>query len=280
MLLPMERELFGVRIDNLAVADLDMRLEAWLEVEGAHVVVTPNAEFLLQAMNEPAFAKLLNRSDVAIADSVSVQFAAAALWDERLTHRIPGVDLLERLCAISAQRGARVLLLGGAPGAAAAASRILAHRHASLDVVSIDPGHIDWQATSFANGVTGQRLAVDDDLVARINALAPRMVAVALGQHKQEQYIEQARAHCPSVRIWIGIGGALEMISGQRRRAPRTMRHLGLEWLWRLMIEPRRWRRIARASILFPFVVAREASRRGTLMRSTWRVFRELFTRR
>lgn len=263
----MAHNVFDVRIDDVAPGDLAVRLEDWLAGDQSRVILTPNAEFLLEARKKPKFTQLLNRSDLAIADSVSLQYAVAALSDQRLEHRIPGVDLLESLCDLAVRHKTRVLLLGGNPGAAEASAQKLRQRFESLDVVALDPGRISWQENE---------LAIDDSLVDRIEALAPSIVAVALGQHKQEQFIDQIRSRCPSVRIWIGVGGALEMISGQKRRAPHTMSRLGLEWLWRLLIEPRRAHRIFNASIVFPLLVVREAYQRGTLLRSTQRVFVEV----
>lgn len=273
----MRNQIFGVNIDDASPADLDKRLEDWFVGDQSRVIVTPNAEFLLEARKKPKFRQLLNRSDLAIADSVSLQYAVAALCDHRLEHRIPGVDLLESLSVVAVRHQARVLLLGGDPGSAEGSAQKLRQRFEILDVVALDPGRISWQATSFTNDVTGNELAIDDSLVDRIEALAPSIVAVALGQHKQEQFIAQVKDRCPSVRIWIGVGGALEMISGQKRRAPHTMSRLGLEWLWRLLIEPRRAHRIFNASIVFPLLVAREAHRRRILIRSTRNVISELY---
>lgn len=264
----MRHELFGVRIDDESSKILEKRFEGWLVGNQIHVVVTPNAEFLLEARKTPPFLDLLNRSDLAVADSVSLQYAAAALSNQRLEHRIPGVDLLESLCKLALHRQSRMLLLGGDPGAAEASALKLRQRYEALDVVVLDPGRISWE---------GKMLTIDVGLEREINNLAPDIVAVALGQHKQEQFIDQARSQCPSVKIWIGVGGALEMISGQKRRAPRAMSRLGLEWLWRLLIEPRRIRRIFNASIVFPLLVAREALHRRTFIRSTCNVFSEIY---
>ena len=264
----MVHELRGVRIDDLDGAELDQKLEDWLAGQGSHVIVTPNAEFLLEARRNRAFKNLLNQSDLAIADSVSLQYAAAALSPVRLEHRIPGVDLLDRLCDLAANHHSRVLLLGGAPGAAEGAARRLETRHAALHVDSIDPGYVTWN---------NDQLVMDAGLIEALRSSQPTIVAVALGQHKQEQFIDQVRVHCPGVKIWIGVGGALEMIAGHKRRAPRWWSKIGLEWLWRLLIEPRRAGRIFNAAIVFPLAVGREAYRRGTLLSSSKNVFKEIF---
>lgn len=273
----MRHQLFGVNIDDLSPADLDLKLEDWLVEDRSRVIVTPNAEFLLDARRNPAFTQLLNCGDLAVADSVSLQFAVAALSDQRLKYRIPGVDLLETLFGLASRHRTRVLLLGGDPGAAEASAQKLRQRFESLDAIALDPGRILWKVKSSANDATWNELAIDDRLVEQINTIAPSIVAVALGQHKQEQFIAQVKNRCLSVKIWIGVGGALEMLSGQKRRAPHVMSRLGLEWLWRLLIEPCRAKRIFNALAVFPLVVAREAFRRGTLARSTCNVFSEIY---
>lgn len=267
-MLDMRHELLGVRIDDLSVTELETKLQSWLQEEGGHIIVTPNAEFLLLARKNRAFLDLLNRSDLAVVDSVSLQYAAAALSKTRLEHRVPGVDLLEKLCELCAHRRTRILFLGGAPSAAESSAQKIRQKFETLDVVAIDPGNVDWN---------GSELDTHNELVQRINEHSPTVVVVALGQYKQEQFIAQVKPRCPSIKIWIGVGGALEMISGQKRRAPRVMSRLGLEWLWRLWIEPRRARRIANAVIVFPLVIARETIRRGTLLRSTKNVFSEIY---
>ncbi len=264
----MIHHLLGVRIDDLSVAELEVKLENWLQdQEGGHTIVTPNAEFLLESRKNSAFKDLLNQSDLAVADSVSLQYAAAALSETRLVYRLPGVDLLEKLCELASRRDVSVLLLGGAPSCAESSAQKFRQRLETLDISAIDPGQISWQ---------GNALEVSKDLLRQMNGLAPSIIAVALGQHKQEQFMAQVRAACPSVKIWIGVGGAFEMISGQKKRAPRWLSNVGLEWLWRLLIEPQRWRRIFNASIVFPLIVAREAFRRKTFLRSTHNVFTEI----
>ena len=264
----MRHKLLGVQIDDFSDAELSLKLEHWLAGTGSHVITTPNAEFLLEAQRHPTFKNLLNQSDLAVADSVSLQYAVAALSDQRLRYRIAGVDLLDRLCDTTMRHQARVVLLGGDPGSAQTSVQKLRQRFVGLDAVELDPGRISWE---------GNRLAIANELIQQIRTLKPLIVAVALGQHKQEQFIDQVRSQCPSVKIWIGVGGALEMISGQKRRAPNWMSRVGFEWLWRLWIEPSRARRIANAVIIFPLIIAREAIRRGTLLRSIKQVFSEIY---
>ena len=113
----------------------------------------------------------------------------------------------------------------------------------NINVLTFDPGRVA------ADG------KVDQTIIDQINQLAPDVLAVALGQRKQERFANSYLKQIPTVKIIIGIGGALDMISGNLPRAPKFLRRLGLEWFWRLVIEPSRWPRIVRAVIIFPIVV-------------------------
>jgi N-acetylglucosaminyldiphosphoundecaprenol N-acetyl-beta-D-mannosaminyltransferase len=95
-------------------------------------------------------------------------------------------------------------------------------------------------------------MAREDETVEAIRSAAPSIVLVGLGAPKQERWIERHADAFPSVRIMIGVGGAFDMWAGSKRRAPRAFRTFGLEWLWRLALEPRRLPRIVRATVVFP----------------------------
>jgi len=92
----------------------------------------------------------------------------------------------------------------------------------------------------------------EDEMIDAVLSAAPTIVLVGLGAPKQERWIARHADAFPSVRVMIGVGGAFDMWAGSRRRAPRAFRRLGLEWLWRLTLEPRRLPRIIRATVVFP----------------------------
>lgn len=263
----MTHELFGVRIDDEPLDELARLFETWLKGDQGRVIVTPNAEFLLEARKNPAFKSLLNKSDLSVADSISLQYAIIALTPNRLEHRHPGVDLLPMVCELAQKQKAHVLLFGGEPGSADASAEVLGTQFPELSIAGMDPGMIGWNQ---------DRLTISHHLIEQIQEEEPAIVAVGLGQVKQEQFIFQLKNDCPSVKIWIGVGGAFEMISGRKKRAPRVYSRVGLEWLWRLMIEPGRWRRIARAVLVFPFLVALSTLKQRTFLKSTFRVFSEI----
>ena len=235
--------LFGVRISDLSTSELTDLLSGWLSSDSSHAIVTPNPEFVLAARQDLSFVDLLNRADLSLPDGVGLRFAIPALTGERLSNRHTGVDTLLLLAKLCAEQGRRLVLVGGGPGVADRAAEVMRGQFAALDVKVVKVG-----------------IVRDGDSVDIENA---GVIAVALGMGKQERFIESLRRDNHSFpAIYIGIGGALDMIAGTRRRAPAFVRRAGLEWLWRLVIEPRRFRRIFNAAIVFPAVVVWDTLRR------------------
>jgi N-acetylglucosaminyldiphosphoundecaprenol N-acetyl-beta-D-mannosaminyltransferase len=253
--------LFGVRIDDLPAHQLQKRLVGWFQDPKLHAIFTPNPEFLLTARKEKSFAKLLNQSDLSLADGIGLKFAIAALTDNRLAHRHTGIDtflLLARLCT---EQKKRLLLLGGINKAAVHASKTLRQKWPELDVVFLELGFIPGGFIS---------LSIPKTLITEIQTIKPDVMAIALGQGKQERFILELKNQIPSLRIAIGVGGTFDTISGRLKRAPQWMRHYGFEWMWRVLIEPRRVHRILRAAVSFPIAVIWDTVKH----RRFWKAFR------
>jgi N-acetylglucosaminyldiphosphoundecaprenol N-acetyl-beta-D-mannosaminyltransferase len=100
-------------------------------------------------------------------------------------------------------------------------------------------------------------LGINDDDMAAIQSAQPDLLFVAFGHGRQEGWIAQNLPRLPSVAVAMGVGGTFDFIAGRAKRAPIIFRQIGLEWLWRLFREPRRWRRIIDAVIVFPYLVIR-----------------------
>lgn len=257
--------IFGVRVDDIAADETSSLFLHWLNGATARVVVTPNPEFILLARQDAAFCGILNRADLSLPDGVGLRFAVSALTEETLRHRSTGIDALRSLAELCAANGKRLLLLGGSVGAADAAADALRNAYANLDCVSLDPGVVVGE---------GQ---LSPGLVAQVLSQQPAVLAVALGQGKQEQCIVRHLASWPSVRIAIGVGGAFDTLSGKKPRAPEWLRVAGLEWVWRLAIEPRRFARIFRAFPVFPLVVVWATLRERRFLRACRRTIPEIF---
>ncbi|OGL95174.1 hypothetical protein A2348_02525 [Candidatus Uhrbacteria bacterium RIFOXYB12_FULL_58_10] len=264
-----QHQLFGVRIDDLSTDELRRCVSDWLRSSSAHVIVTPNPEFLLLVRHDDSFRSMLNRSDLSLPDGVGLRFAVPAITGNLLAHRHTGVDSLLLIARECAATGMRLALFGGDQGVSERAAQNLRAQISGLQVEGIDPGHI--------------RLEQIQDL--SVSVLSGfHVVAVGLGMKKQERVMEflrdRAASNLPSLRVLIGTGGAFDMISHSKRRAPIHVRHIGLEWLWRLLIEPRRFRRIFRAFPVFPAIVIWDTLRHRRFIRacraSVPEIFRQL----
>jgi N-acetylglucosaminyldiphosphoundecaprenol N-acetyl-beta-D-mannosaminyltransferase len=239
-------KIFGIKIDDISTNELTDLFLKWINESQAKTIFTPNPEFILKALKDKNFAQLLNISDLSLADGVGLKFAISMLTKGRLLNRQTGIDTLHLLAKCCADTEKRLVLIGGEKNSAQKTADVLIHQFPKLNVLTIEPGFISENSS---------KRIIEDLLKNKIRSLAPDVIAVALSFGKQERFIKEIISHIPGLKIAIGIGGAFDTISGRLPRAPFWMRNNGLEWLWRLCIEPKRIKRILRAVILFPIVV-------------------------
>ncbi len=233
--------LLGVPLDPLTEESAVARIRELLDSNAQRHVMTPNAEMLVEASRNPAFRALLNRTALNLPDSTGVVWAARRTG-QRLPARVTGVDAVTRLCA-GLGSAHPVFLLGAAEGVAEKAAAELKKRNPMLVI-----------AGAYAGSPREEDARV---IIDRINAAKPHLLLVAYGAPGQDLWIDRHLYELPSVRVAIGVGGTLDFIAGTVKRAPVFVRKLGWEWLWRLVLEPRRWRRILRATVVFPWLVVR-----------------------
>ncbi len=232
----------GVTIDDVIEDEVIERVAAFIAEGGPHQIATVNPEFVMEAQRNPTFRAVLAAADIATPDGFGLLLVAK--WRKTpLRGRVTGVDLVERLSAESARRGWRIFFLGAAPGVAEQAVAVLQGRYPGLAV---------------AGCYAGSPRPEDEPEVQRVVAAAqPDILFVAYGHPAQDLWIARNQ---PVLRVplAIGVGGAFDYIAGVVPRAPRWMRRLGLEWLYRLIRQPWRWRRIATAVPLFLWEALRE----------------------
>jgi N-acetylglucosaminyldiphosphoundecaprenol N-acetyl-beta-D-mannosaminyltransferase len=241
--------IFGVRLDQVdSEDDVRRRLHAFLDGDRAARVVTPNPEILLRARRDARYAKVLDAADLALPDGTGVALVLS-IRRRAAVRRWPGVELAGLVLRLAAERGDRVALLGSAPDVAERAIERWRSVLPTLDARVVAPG-----AAIGPDGV-GEAPEDESTILAAIRETAPAIVLVGLGAPKQERWIARHAEAFPSVRILIGVGGAFDMWAGRLRRAPRTLHRVGLEWAWRLALEPRRLPRIVNAVVVFPLRV-------------------------
>jgi N-acetylglucosaminyldiphosphoundecaprenol N-acetyl-beta-D-mannosaminyltransferase len=237
--------IFGVRVDELETVDeLRALTTGFLDGDRAFRIFTPNPEILLRARSDAAYADVLRSADLALPDGTGVTLVQT-LRDGRSVRRWPGVEIAAFLVRLTAERGETVAFVGGAPDVAERA----AARWRTLPGLKVIVAGAGVEVKEDGSARPAER---DDEMVDTIRSAAPAIVLVGLGAPKQERWIARHADAFPSVRVMIGVGGAFDMWAGSRRRAPRAFRTLGLEWLWRLALEPRRLPRIIRATVVFP----------------------------
>jgi N-acetylglucosaminyldiphosphoundecaprenol N-acetyl-beta-D-mannosaminyltransferase len=235
--------LLNVSIDNIPVAEALLRCDRFLTDGFQHFIVTPNPEFLVAAHADKEFAAILNHADLALADGIGLKLAALA-QGQHLT-RIAGTDFVYQLCDLAAEKERSVYFLGAGEGVAKQTAEKLQRLYSTLKVVGAESG----------GEVSNKSQTSSDKTIQHINEVKPDILFVALGQVKQEKWIFKNLDTLPSVKIAIGIGGAFDYIAGNVTRAPRWMRSIGLEWLFRLIVQPKRWKRIFNAVVVFPWLV-------------------------
>ena len=229
--------LFGVPLADLTM-DETLDLIGELVEDGratgrTHQVTTVNVDFLVNALGDESVRRILQRADVNLVDGMPVAWASRLLG-MRVRERVAGADLVSLLADRSQRTGHRVHFYGSTPDVATAARAVIAERYPAAHV-TIDPGVMIADPED-----------VPADVITAITDVAPDILCVALGNPKQERFIAANRERL-GVPVLIGVGGSLEMLVGKRRRAPRWVQVLGLEWVVRALQEPARLgRRYAR----------------------------------
>jgi N-acetylglucosaminyldiphosphoundecaprenol N-acetyl-beta-D-mannosaminyltransferase len=218
-------------IDAVTFDDALAAIATLVEARRGGIVVTPNVDHIVRLEHDSMFRDVYGRAELALADGTPVMWAARLLATP-LPEKVSGSDLTLPVARLAASRGWRVYLLGGAPGAAAAAAARMS-REFGANVVGVDAPAVTAEGDQVA----------EQAIVERIQAARPDLIFVALGSPKQERFCERIRERVGPA-VLLGVGVSLSFVAGYVRRAPRLISRLGLEWLYRLVQEPRRlWRR-------------------------------------
>lgn len=232
-----------VQVDALTFSQALQAIEGLVGCGGS--VFTPNVDHVVLADEDAEFRAAYSAASLCLADGMPLVWAARLLG-RPLPEKVSGSDLLMPLMELAAVRGWRVYLLGGAPGAAEKAAEVFRAR--GVKVAGVD-----------APMLRDPRSAAERaPILEKIGAAASDLVLVAFGAPKQELFIHHSRRELGKA-VALGIGASLDFVAGHVRRAPRWMSEHGLEWLYRLLCEPRRlWRRYLLRDPKFALIVWRE----------------------
>mgnify|MGYP001573061451 FL=1 len=233
-------EILGVEIDNLTIGQAVLKIDQMVKSSSCHQIATVNPEFLVEASRDKKFKRILNQASLAIPDGIGLLWAAKR-QKENFLERIAGADLVMQI--LKKQRYS-FYFLGGAPGVAKRAANKLLEKYPRLKILGATDGGL----------ITDSNLAHQKQLIYEINKTKPDILLVALGAPKQDKFIARWQKDL-KCRVAIGVGGTFDYIAGTIPRAPRALQKIGLEWLWRFIREPRRFKRIFNAVIIFPYFV-------------------------
>lgn len=228
------RNILGVLIDDCDEEQAAAKMADFLAETPSdlHHVCTVNPEFVMEARSNPAFRRVLSGADLCTPDGVGI-ILAGKLLRRPFKGRATGVALVNRLAELSAKKGYSLYLLGAAPGVAEEAAAVLQEKYPGVTVAGTfagSPNDADWPEIS-----------------GRLEATKPDVLLVAYGAPKQDLWIATHRGEMPeSIKLAMGVGGVFDYLSGRVLLAPPLIRRIGLEWLFRLAMQPWRWRRILR----------------------------------
>jgi N-acetylglucosaminyldiphosphoundecaprenol N-acetyl-beta-D-mannosaminyltransferase len=220
-------ELAGVKVDNVTLAESLGKLEEFVADKTPRLIVTPNPEMIVASQEDEELFNILNNAHLRLPDGISMVVVSRILRTP-LRERVTGIDFLLAAVERAAQKGYRIYLLGSAPGVAEKAAQNLASQYPGLKIVGTHQGFF--------------RSADDPQIIGQIKQAKPDILFAGLGAGRQEKWLA-AHLNELNIPVSMGVGGSFDVIAGKKQRAPGWVRALYIEWLYRLLTEPQRWRR-------------------------------------
>jgi N-acetylglucosaminyldiphosphoundecaprenol N-acetyl-beta-D-mannosaminyltransferase len=234
--------LLGSRVDNLTMQDTLDRLIAWAAQGQSRQISFVNAHCLNVAYYDSAYLKILNESDLVLADGSGVRMGAEANGI-KVKDNVNGTDMFPLLCQRLQKEPLGLFILGAAPGVAEDVAKWAETNYPGIRIAGINDGFFNAQQ--------------EEAVLAKIRDSKATIVLVAMGVPRQELWIDSVLTKIPGT-VCLGVGGLLDFYSGRVSRAPRWLRAIGQEWVWRLLQEPSRmWKRYLVGNLLFLWRVRR-----------------------
>jgi N-acetylglucosaminyldiphosphoundecaprenol N-acetyl-beta-D-mannosaminyltransferase len=234
-------EILGAKVDCVTMDQTLALIDSFVASRTPHIIVTADSSGLVAAQADSEFREILQNADLVTPDSAGVLWAAKRKRAS-ISSRVSGVDIVARVCALSADKGYRIFFLGAAPGVAEMAAEKLRLTYPGCNIVGTRNGFFPQES---------------DEIVAKeIAQTKPDILFVAMGIPRQEKFIAATKAIIQAP-VAIGVGGSLDVFSGRAKRAPLLIQKLNLEWLWRTLLNPRKFSK-AKALPVFAWRVIRE----------------------
>ncbi|MBE6031697.1 MAG: WecB/TagA/CpsF family glycosyltransferase [Clostridiales bacterium] len=221
-------DILGIPVD---LVDMETAVEIFdhlMETPECSLIVTPNSEILVNATKDPELEQIIKRADLVIPDGIGLVYASKILGHP-LRERVTGIDFLSRVLEKLEKTGGSAFFLGSKPGIAEAAAKKMQEKWPGLKVAGTQHGYFKKEE--------------EPEIAKRIKDSGADFLCVALGSPKQEKFVETYK-EILGVRAAIGVGGSLDVWAGEVKRAPEFYQKHGLEWLYRLIKQPSRWKRM------------------------------------
>jgi len=220
--------IFGIPISVMKLSETADYLESMIRSRKVCQVVTINPIMIMHGLQHPSYLRMLQEAELCVPDGAGVVWAASYTGKARI-ERVPGIDLTQELLQRSERQGYRVYLLGADRETISLAAANLAKRYPKLQLV----GYRDGYFTDDQN----------DAVIEDIRRCQPDILLVGRSLHNQEPWIARHKKRL-QVPVMMGVGGSFDIFAGKLRRAPEAFQRLNLEWLYRLLQEPRRFTRM------------------------------------
>ncbi|HEX2927360.1 MAG TPA: WecB/TagA/CpsF family glycosyltransferase, partial [Ruminiclostridium sp.] len=220
----------GINIDDITMEQAIKRVYEFIDSGENHSIYTPNAEIMMEGISNKSLKEVLNSADMLVADGAGVVLASKLLG-RSVTEKVSGVDMATRLLAASSERPTKFFLFGGKPGIAERAHANIICDYPGAEIVGTRNGYFSQED--------------EGEIINQINESGADVLFVCLGAPKQEQWIHDNKNRL-RVKASFGVGGTLDILAGNVKLAPDFFRNHGLEWLYRLYKEPRRFKRMLR----------------------------------
>jgi len=228
MLYPERVNILGIGIDPVTMQEALSRIERFIQERVPRIVITADASGIVLAQKDPRWRDILLKADLVTPDSFGIIWASRKLGSP-LSERVTGVDLVLELCALSESKGYRLFFLGASPGVADKAVERMRKRFPGIRVVGTAHGYFSDEE--------------ERSIVEKVRHARPDVLFVAMGIPRQEKFIVE-HLYEMAVPVSIGVGGSFDVLSGLTKRAPYLIQKMHLEWLWRLMMNPKKWRKV------------------------------------
>lgn len=248
--------ILGVRIDNLSQEELSEKIKIFLSEDRFHQIATINPEFILEAQKDAEFKKILNFCDLNIADGSGIKFA---FWwlGEKLKFRMAGADLMDKILKIACEKKLKIFLATNSRGLSTCeeTQHALFKNYSDLEISGMDFNCHSKLSVIDAEEST-QIVSFDFTQEDKFKINEFDIVFANFGAPQQEKFLNSLKSvENSKIKLVMGVGGSFDYLTGKIKRAPVFMRKIGLEWLWRLIQQPDRIKRIFHATIIFPIKI-------------------------